>query len=270
MKVKRSERIAAITKILVEHPNVIFNLDYFSELFMAAKSTLSEDILTIKQTLDSFKLGIIETIPGAGGGVRYRACWENGKISRTLRDISQKLRDPGRVIPGGFIYMTDIIFSPSTAFNIGEIFATKFADKNPDYVITVETKGIPLAMMTARAMNVPLVIIRRDSRVTEGSAVSINYVSGSTGRIQTMSLARRAIRGGARVLIIDDFMKAGGTAKGILNLMGEFGADVVGIGVLVATREPLEKLVKDYLPLLILNSVDINTGTVDIVPNQNL
>jgi len=86
---------------------------------------------------------------------------------------------------------------------------TRFASLAPDYIMTVETKGIPLAFATARAANLPLVTVRRGSKVTEGSSVSINYVSGSTHRIQTMSLPRRAIPSGAKVLIIDDFMKAG-------------------------------------------------------------
>ena len=42
--------------------------------------------------------------------------------------------------------------------------------------------------MTARALGVPLVIARRDSRAYEGSAVKINYVSGGD-RIETMALA---------------------------------------------------------------------------------
>ena len=62
---------------------------------------------------------------------------------------------------------------------IGKMFASAFAGRDIDVVMTVETKGIPLAYATATYMNFPVVIVRRDNRVTEGSAVSINYVSGS-------------------------------------------------------------------------------------------
>ena len=72
----------------------------------------------------------------------------------------------------------------------------------------METKGIPVALMTANALGVPLVIARRSSKVYEGSAVNINYVSGSSGHIETMSLSRRAVQEGQRALIIDDFIKA--------------------------------------------------------------
>ena len=65
----------------------------------------------------------------------------------------------------------------------------------------METKGTPLALMTAKAFNKPLVIIRADSRVTEGSALSINYVSGSV-KIGTMSLAKKSLTHGFKVLLM--------------------------------------------------------------------
>ena len=88
--------------------------------------------------------------------------------------------------------MTDIMGQPEYLNEIGKMFASAFAGRDIDVIMTVETKGIPLAYATATYMNLPVVIVRRDNRVTEGSAVSINYVSGSNKRIQTMSLARRA------------------------------------------------------------------------------
>ena len=45
-----------------------------------------------------------------------------------------------------------------------------------DYVVTMETKGIPMALMTAKAMNLPLVIIRKDIKVSEGPTLSMTYV----------------------------------------------------------------------------------------------
>jgi purine operon repressor len=65
-------------------------------------------------------------------------------------------------------------------------------------------------------------------------------------------------------LIIDDFMKAGGTARGMIDLAHEFDAEVVGLGVLVATEEPSQKLVDDYQALLILSDVDEHTKSVKL------
>ncbi len=113
--------------------------------------------------------------------------------------------------------MLDVLCNPETVARMGEILAMWYYNKKVDFVVTVETKGIPVAMMAARALNVPLLIARRDMNITDGSLVTINYMTGSQHRIQTMSLSRRAVKQGRRALIIDDFMKGGGTLKGLID-----------------------------------------------------
>ena len=82
-----------------------------------------------------------------------------------------------------------------------------------------------------------------------------------------MSLPKRALPAEARVLIIDDFMKAGGTAKGMQDLAREVGAEVVGTGFLIATKEPEKKMVDDYFALFVLNGIDDATKKTDIKAN---
>jgi purine operon repressor len=265
-KARKMERIVALTKILTERPNRLFPLGYFSERFDAAKSTLSEDMLLVRQILQKYNLGTLETVTGAAGGVRYVPCPSSAAVRGLLQELAFRLSAPERIIPGGFLYMSDILYAAHQMVKVGEIFFNRFRDLAPDYIMTVETKGIPLGLMTAQAFDLPLVTVRRGSRVTEGSTVSINYVSGSSHRIQTMSLPRRALPSEARVLIIDDFMKAGGTALGMVDLAHEFGAAVIGIGVLVATAKPDPKLIADYQALLILHAVDEHTKVIDIRP----
>jgi purine operon repressor len=213
-----------------------------------------------------FGLGTIETVAGAAGGIRFISKVSAEETNKLLHELASRLAEPDRIIPGGFLYMSDLLFTPHLMVKEGEIFMERLDHLMPDYILTVETKGIPLAFLTARAFDLPLITVRRGSKVTEGSAVSINYVSGSSKRIQTMSLPKRALPAGAKVLIIDDFMKAGATARGMVDLANEVGAKVVGIGVLVATAEPKDKLVEDYLSLLILHDVDEHTKITDIRP----
>lgn len=265
-KVRRVERVVALSKMLMDMPGYLFSLGHFSSLFGTAKSTLSEDMVTIKQSMQEFGLGTVETVSGASGGVRYVPCPSEERMNTMLTQLAKQLSDPERIIPGGFLYMSDILFMPDLMMQAGEIFRARFSHLAPDFIMTVETKGIPLAFATARAFGLPLVIVRQGSKVTEGPSVSINYVTGSTKRIQTMSLPRRALAAGSKVLVIDDFMKAGGTALGMIDLANEVGAQVVGTGVLIATNEPEKKLVEDYLALLMLHDVGQHTKTIDIRP----
>lgn len=269
IKLKRNERIGALVKILCDNPNEIFTLNYFTTLFNSAKSTISEDLVIIKKIMETLKLGKVETIAGASGGVKY-VPMINNKIKRELLiELCELISNEERVVPGNFLYMSDIIYNPKYVKVIGEIFASKYMEENIDYVITIETKGIPLALMTANYLNIPLVIVRDENKITEGSTVSMNYVSGSTGKIRTMYVSKRAIKQGSNVLIIDDFMKGGGTAKGLVQLMKEFNATVKGIGILVATSAPEKKLVDNYFPLIILNNIDSNNN-IEVTYNQEL
>ena len=264
-KFKKNERVVALIKILSDNPNEVITLNRFSELLNAAKSTISEDISAAKKIIECLSLGEIETIPGALGGVKYKPILTKEQSLDFLGKLCDKLRDPGRIIPGSFIYMSDILGDADEVATIGRIFASCFKDKSADYIVTIETKGITPAIMTARALNIPLVIARGGNKVTEGSTISVNYVSGSK-KIQTMSVSKRSIKEGAKVLLIDDFMKAGSTLKGLRDLMLEFKAEVVGVGVIMSTAEPEHKVIDDYVSLLTLNDVDESTRTIDIVP----
>ncbi len=70
-KLKRSERVAAITRVLTREPGRLFTLREFVELFGCAKSTLSEDITTVRNVLQRYGMGMVESVNGAAGGVRF-------------------------------------------------------------------------------------------------------------------------------------------------------------------------------------------------------
>lgn len=266
-KLKRTERMVAITQALMLRPNALTPLSTLAEQFGVAKSTISEDLLAVKESILRSGQGRVETVSGASGGVRYTPSIKAEEAAKFLESLARLLSNKERILPGGFLYMTDLLFDPAVLRPLGLIFAGAFREKSPEVVVTIETKGIPLALVTAEALGLPMVVIRTGNKVTEGSAVSMNYVSGSTRRIQTMSLARRALEAKRRVLVIDDFMKAGGTALGILNMMAEFKANVVGVGVLVEaclTEEP--KLVDGYMALLRLKELDPDLAEISVVP----
>lgn len=268
-RVKRNERLGAMTHLLVQNPNKIHTFSEFCELFGSAKSTISEDINLIADSLSRFDLGTVYTISGAAGGVIYKPGISVRKIRETLESLSKTLSEPDRVLPGGFLYTSDIASDPTITEILGRIFAMRFWQLSPSFVLTMETKGIPLALMTARALNIPLVVARRDSKAYEGSAVKISYISGGeTDRIETMALSRRAVKEGQRALIIDDFMKGGGTLQGMVDMMAEFQATVVGIGVMIATAQPVEKRCKNVKTLLTLDTMDVANGKCVVTPSE--
>lgn len=251
-KTKRTERIAAITRLLTDNPNKLFTLPQFCEKFGTAKSTMSEDIAIVESALQKHGLGQVETLAGAAGGVRFRPLLSRQQAYQQVESISQTLCDPQRVLAGGYLYWSDILSSPDIARRMGSIIAGEYYGAGADFVLTMETKGIPFALMTAEALGVPLIIARRSSKVYEGSAVNINYVTGR-GSIETMALARRAVKPGQKALIVDDFIRAGGTARGMVSLMAEFNVEVVGMAFMLAQENPPERHISGDRSLMLFS-----------------
>lgn len=257
---RRSERLIRLTKALLDHPRRAVTLSDLSESLHAAKSSLSEDVALIRQVFEEEQTGSVETISGASGGVRFSVRVPPVERQQLLADLANRLSDPSRMLPGGYIYMSDVLGQPDVLDTIGRLFAETFADAGANVIVTIETKGIPLAVATARHLNVPVVIVRREHKVTEGPALSMHYVSGSERRIQTMFISKRALPEHARALIVDDFMRAGATAQAVSNLLAEFAVEVAGTAVFVATAEPVRKLISPYYALLQLRQLDAERG----------
>jgi purine operon repressor len=262
---KRSERLVAMTNYLVEHPWQLVSLPFFSTKFDSAKSSISEDLAIVNDMFQHEGIGYLESVSGAAGGVKYIPLYSMENSEAFIKQLCERLEDPNRLLPGGYLFMSDVLGEPAIVKNIGRMFATAFSGLKIDVVMTVATKGIPLAYAVAACLNVPVVIVRRDPKVTEGSTVSINYVSGSSRKIQTMVLPKRSLKEGANVCIIDDFMKAGGTINGMKNLLDEFNANVSAIGVLAeAEDEDEERVVDDYTSLVQITNVGIEKGQIEV------
>ncbi|WP_110930527.1 pur operon repressor [Paenibacillus bouchesdurhonensis] len=269
-KLKRSARLVEMTRFLLSRPHHLIPLTTFAQRYGAAKSSISEDLAIIKEVFENEGMGELHTLAGAAGGVKYIPKVSREHALAFINQLCERLSQPDRILPGGYLYMSDLLGQPALMNEAGKLFATIFSNREIDCIMTVETKGIPLAYATGAELNLPVVLVRRDHQVTEGSAVSINYVSGSHKSLHTMTLSRRALKEKSRVLIMDDFMKAGGTIQGMVDLLAEFDAKVAGVGVLVESGEieSEQRLLQDYVSLATLTVVDAKGKEIKVEPGN--
>lgn len=263
---KRTERVGAIIKTLADTPNTTFSLAYFCDKFDAAKSSISEDIQAASKAISETGTGRLETIFGAKGGVKYVPEISDEEIELLRKEFINRLNDSSRLLGGNFIYTSDLFYDPNLVQRIALYFAKKFKDVEADYIATVETKGIPLAFSVAKCMGLPLVVARREAKISEGSTVSINYFSGSYDRIQKMSMSKRAIKPNSKVIIVDDFMRGGGSINGLSEMVNEFGSEISAIGVAIAVKDVKNRKVKDFECLVQLGKVDFESKKIELFP----
>ncbi|RMC48007.1 pur operon repressor [Lactobacillus sp. ESL0225] len=253
---KRSERLVDMTKYLMERPHNLISLPFFATRYGAAKSSISEDLTILKHTLADNQDGILETVAGAAGGVRYIPFWGKKNVTQYLQDLAKRIESSERILAGGFVYLSDILGNPQDLDKIGKIIATRYAYSKIDVVMTIETKGISLAQAVARYLNVPFITARKRSKVTEGATVSVNYISSSLDRVSKMELPTRALRENSNVLLVDDFMMAGGTLTGMKQLVKEFNSNIAGICVLCEADFDDEKVIEGHLSLIRIKDVN--------------
>ncbi|MCG0790315.1 purine operon repressor [Lactiplantibacillus plantarum] len=270
MKVRRSERLIDMTRYLLERPHTLVSLTYFAERYASAKSSISEDLTILKKVFQARGTGILETIPGAAGGARFIPYILKEEAQEFIDEMTTKVADKSRVLPGGYVYLSDILGQPDILRQVGRVIATQYLNQKIDAVMTVATKGIPIAQSVATYLNVPFVIVRNDSKITEGSTVSVNYVSGSSERIKKMELSKRSLTEGANVLIVDDFMKGGGTINGMKTLIEEFDANLIGIIVFAEASFVGNRLIDDYTSLLRVTNVSDSDKAIKVVAGNYL
>ncbi|KRN77342.1 pur operon repressor [Weissella minor] len=266
MKTRRSDRLVDMTYYLLERPRTLVSLTHFSEEYESAKSSISEDLSILKRTFQERGIGLLETIPGAAGGAIFTPYMLKEEADEFVASLINAIDDDTRVLPGGYVYLSDLLGQPWFLKRIGRLIATQYLREPIDAVMTAATKGVPVAQAVAEELNVPFVIVRNDTKVTEGPTMSVNYVTGQSQRLEKMELSRRSLPMGSRVLIVDDFMKAGGTIRGMASLVKEFEGQVVGAAV-VAEGRVENRVIDDYTSLVHVETNQEN-GVINVTPGN--
>lgn len=256
VKARRSDRLVDMTRYLLERPHTLVPLTFFADRYDSAKSSISEDLTILKRTFQDRGTGLLETIPGAAGGTWFLPYMLKEEADEVVADLVQQMTSADRYLPGGYVYMSDLLGNPAVLREIGRIFATQYLNQQVDAVMTIATKGVPIAQSVAQMLNLPFVIVRHDAEITEGSTVNVNYASGSSTRIEKMSLSKRSLKAGANVLIVDDYMRGGGTIGGMMSMVKEFDANLVGIGVVAESSDHPNRRVGEYTSLMRVDAED--------------
>ncbi|MGI6076152.1 MAG: phosphoribosyltransferase family protein [Pyramidobacter sp.] len=252
MRGQRTERLIRITSKFLSSPSRLISMTKLAEEFQVSKTVISDDVAMVNGALTDEGYGHLSVDRGRTGGAFYVPAISEKKRTDFLQSLAQTLSDPARLLPGGLIYYADILFNPAYTDMLGLVFASEFKGLRPSIIVTSEVKGIPLGLATARALGVSLAVCRFRNRASDGPAVCVHYPTQS-GEVRAMYMGTKQLNCDDRVLLIDDFMHGGSTAAGMMQVVREFHAEVVGTGIFIAMDEPREKAIGDYSPLLKLS-----------------
>ncbi|EIQ82017.1 UNVERIFIED_CONTAM: xanthine phosphoribosyltransferase [Streptococcus canis] len=117
---------------------------------------------------------------------------------------------------------------------IGKVFAQKYTDAGITKVVTIEASGIAPAVYAAEALEVPMIFAKKHKNITMTEGILTAEVYSFTKQVtSTVSIAGKFLSEEDKVLIIDDFLANGQAAKGLIEIIGQAGAQVVGVGIVI-------------------------------------
>ena len=121
------------------------------------------------------------------------------------------------------------------AVEMGQAFYEAFKDDQVDCILTVEASGIITGMTTAMAFgNIPVLFAKKGERRNIGSdCYTAEVYSFTHQKSNIIRVNRNYLKAGMRVLIIDDFLANGAAINGLISIVEEAGATLVGAGVCI-------------------------------------
>lgn len=145
-----------------------------------------------------------------------------------MNDLKALIREvPDFPKPGiNFYDITTLLKHPQGLRQTVDALAAQFSGERVDAVIGIEARGFIFAPALAYHMNAGFVPVRKPRKLpAECASISYDLEYGQ----DTLEIHRDAIGAGQRVLIADDLLATGGTAKAVVDLVEGLGGEVAGL-----------------------------------------
>lgn len=184
-----------------------------------------------------------------------------------MKLLEEKILTEGKAVNRDILKVDGFInhqVDPHLMQQIGEEFAKHFAGQGITKVATIESSGIAPALMTACAMNVPMIILKKQpSKVLNDDLYQTVVTSFTKGTSYELTLSGKFISENDHVLIIDDFLANGEAATGAIRLLRKAHATIAGVGILIEKsfqpgREKLQEQGIDVYSLARIKNLDTN------------
>ncbi|MEH7097743.1 xanthine phosphoribosyltransferase [Neobacillus vireti] len=165
-----------------------------------------------------------------------------------MRLLEEKIISEGRVLSDQVLKVDSFLnhqIDPFLMKEIGKEFAARFANEGITKIVTIESSGIAPAVMAGLYLNVPVVFARKRKSLTlTDDLLTASVHSFTKKETNEISISKKYLDEADRVLIIDDFLANGQAALGLVEIVQQSGAMVLGIGIVIekAFQQGSEKL----------------------------
>jgi adenine phosphoribosyltransferase len=147
------------------------------------------------------------------------------QIEALIRDVPD-FPEPGIV----FKDITPVLADPIAFSTIIDLIVVHFGRGNVDKVVAIEARGFILGAPVAYHFGAGVIPVRKKGKLphdTIDEEYALEYGTAS------LEIHKDAVKPGERVLVVDDVLATGGTARAAANLVERIGGKVCGIACLI-------------------------------------
>ena len=156
-----------------------------------------------------------------------------------MKALEEKIINEGKIYAGDILkvdcflnHRIDVEFLNE----IGKEFYSIFKNNGINKILTIEASGIGIACVTALNFDpiVPAVFAKKSvSKNISGDVYTSKVFSYTHGKTYDVMVAKEHLGASDRVLIIDDFLAKGAALEALVDICGQAGAEVVGVGIVI-------------------------------------
>jgi adenine phosphoribosyltransferase len=149
-----------------------------------------------------------------------------------LDSVKALIRDVPDFPQEGIVFkdITPLLADPIAFSTVIDLIVVHFGRGNVDKVVGIEARGFIIASPVAYHFGAGFVPVRKKDKLpwnTESAEYELEYGEA------TLEIHQDAVTPGERVLVVDDVLATGGTARATAQLVERIGGKVVGIACLI-------------------------------------
>ncbi len=151
--------------------------------------------------------------------------------------LEERICREGRILPGNIVKVDGFLNHQIDTALMGKLadeFARRFDLSKVTKILTAEASGIAMSAICAYRWGLPMVFAKKaKSDNIEGGLLQSRIMSYTYKKQVTLIAAKDWLKPEDKILILDDFMARGEAIRGLIDLVKQSGAELVGIGIAV-------------------------------------
>lgn len=185
--------------------------------------------------------------------------------------LKKKILEEGQVYAGNILKVDCFLnhqIDCGFLAEVGKEFHRLYKDEGINKILTIEASGIAIGAMVAQEFGCPLVFAKKNkTKNIAGDVYTAPVESFTHGTTYNIMVSKKFLNPGDKVLIVDDFLAIGNALKGLISLVKESGAELVGCGTVIEKgyQHGGDKLRAEGIrveSLAIIESMDADKGEI--------